>query len=554
MVQPTNKRLVTEASVGGHVLTNLTVDGPTKTALGEAIGTQITTPGTPTATALSATILDQVSKANTGLPDDGWAHWGDSLTTVASGGDWTGKFALRHGRASFNGGWGGQVSQQIAARQGGVPALLTVTGNQIPASGSVAVTAIVHTPVSSTVGGTWQGTLAGVPGALFVDGSGNHTFTRTTAGTVVAAPAGTRFISTDGASNRARKFTIEVGRNDFKTTPPAEMVASIRAMINYVPGAKQGFVFDISPWDTEPMPAAPGSSRDKLNILNAAIAAAFPEYYLPVFQMLRTADAAAAAGITFTAQDQTDITNGVTPTSFRFDGGHLNAAGGTALAYFLTQAAYSRGYVHAPANLPGETVTNLVIYPNPTATGAGWSGHSNIPFTSSEGTWSAEPVTWAPVGHAVRITGVATSTVNGIDISQGGSPSNRALVTPGQTYTHTLWVKSNKAVDVALRVRYYLDQNNTQVQQVFAPTVTLVPNVPQRLVFKGVAPAGTDRTQLTVKGMGTSNLADGSYVEATAAMATLGPDTFPYRDGASTGWAWNGAAGASTSTGIAVAQ
>jgi len=67
MVQPTNKRLVTEASVGGHVLTNLTVDGPTKTALGEAIGTQITTPGTATATALSATYVRFVDEAGNPL-------------------------------------------------------------------------------------------------------------------------------------------------------------------------------------------------------------------------------------------------------------------------------------------------------------------------------------------------------------------------------------------------------------------------------------------------------------------------------------------------------
>jgi len=49
MVQPTNKRLVTEAAVPGHVLT------------------EITTPGTPTATALSATYVTYVDSV-TGLP------------------------------------------------------------------------------------------------------------------------------------------------------------------------------------------------------------------------------------------------------------------------------------------------------------------------------------------------------------------------------------------------------------------------------------------------------------------------------------------------------
>lgn len=67
MVQPTTKRLVTEASVGGHVLTQLTSPGATKDALGNEISTQLTTPGTPASTALSATIGDQIS-AVAGVP------------------------------------------------------------------------------------------------------------------------------------------------------------------------------------------------------------------------------------------------------------------------------------------------------------------------------------------------------------------------------------------------------------------------------------------------------------------------------------------------------
>lgn len=49
MPQPTSKRLVTEASVGGHV------------------AAQVTTPGTPTAAALAATYVTYVDSV-TGLP------------------------------------------------------------------------------------------------------------------------------------------------------------------------------------------------------------------------------------------------------------------------------------------------------------------------------------------------------------------------------------------------------------------------------------------------------------------------------------------------------
>jgi hypothetical protein len=100
------------------------------------------------------------------FPTSDIATWGDSMTSGAGGGGTTYQSVLAAalGRSVYNGGVGGEGSTSIAARQGGVPTLLTVAGNQIPASGSVAVTARSVSPLTSQGPGVLAGTLAGVQG------------------------------------------------------------------------------------------------------------------------------------------------------------------------------------------------------------------------------------------------------------------------------------------------------------------------------------------------------------------------------------------------------
>jgi hypothetical protein len=105
--------------------------------------------------------------------------WGDSLTAGAGSngsgagqGPWPKQLADRLGAvvsAVNNRGVGGQNSAEIEARHGGTPALLTVTGNQIPASGPVTVTAYTRDLLfNSGISGSLSlvGTLAGVAGTL----------------------------------------------------------------------------------------------------------------------------------------------------------------------------------------------------------------------------------------------------------------------------------------------------------------------------------------------------------------------------------------------------
>ncbi|MBF7010597.1 hypothetical protein QUC32_13010 [Novosphingobium resinovorum] len=215
--------------------------------------------------------------------------WGDSLTagagSVGSGagqGPFPKQLFDRIGSliisAVNNRGVGGQISQEIEARHGGTPALITVTGNQIPASGPVTVTAYdVDLLRGSGVSGilTRTGTLAGVPGTLSGSGGGTvgqstYTFTRTAAGGVVACPPNTPFIPDQGVESRPRVQIFTYGRNDGTSAAGtnailAALAAGIAYQTAYLPRYLVGGTL-----------AAPGENLTPFNTQRDAIAAAHP--------------------------------------------------------------------------------------------------------------------------------------------------------------------------------------------------------------------------------------------------------------------------------------
>lgn len=282
---------------------------------------------------------DDVKPAPT-YPSADWAHWGDSLTyTDYSGvpGGWVNQLAALTGRNHFNGGWSGQTTEQIAARQGGIPSMVTVVGNTIPASGSVSVTAANPKPVRQAGSRFVMGSLAGVPGKFQEATTDAVTFTRTTAGVATSCPPGTLFLPDDAPLYADRTVTIWTARNDVYTLSPAAVVERIRAMIQYLtPRVKRILVLEVPPSETST------ATHSLLLAINNAIKAAFPEYWVPIATYLRTPEAATAAGIGFTADDQADIAAGITPRSFRVDTMHFNATACTAIASYLYAEAQRR--------------------------------------------------------------------------------------------------------------------------------------------------------------------------------------------------------------------
>lgn len=280
------------------------------------------------------------SASSSAYPSQGWAHWGDSLTyTDYSGipGAWVTQLAALTGRIHFNGGWSGQTTDQIAARQGGLPSMITVEGNTIPASGSVSVTLANPKPVRQAASRFVMGTLAGIPGKFQEVTSNVVTFTRTSAGVATSCPPGTLFLPDDAPAYADRTVTIWTGRNDVYTATPAAIVERIRAMIQYLtPRVKRIMVLEIPPSETST------ATHSLLLAMNNAIKAAFPEQWVPIATYLRSPEAATAAGITFSTDDQADIAAGITPRSFRVDTMHFNATACTAIAKFVYAEAQRR--------------------------------------------------------------------------------------------------------------------------------------------------------------------------------------------------------------------
>lgn len=260
------------------------------------------------------------------------------------------------GRSIVNIGIGGQASPQIAARQGGAPARVTVSGNAIPGSGSVSVTALTEsdgTPVSPlklTGDGsrTLSVVIAGVAGVLTGVTSGSsatYTFTRSTAGEVMPCPPGSPM--TAGWATRAHIPVLLGPRNDLGPSagdafrePLLDIVARFRAMLDWSTSPR-ALVLGVLPRSD-----ATAEGRANLTTLNNALRDAFPQAWADWGAYLRTDAAFAAAGITKTADDITDIANGDTPRSFRNAGDivHLNNSGYAAANHFIELTFASRGW------------------------------------------------------------------------------------------------------------------------------------------------------------------------------------------------------------------
>lgn len=291
--------------------------------------------------------------ASASSPVDKWVHYGDSLT------DWGSPEALaqRTGYLHVNAGHASDTSAQIAMRAGSFEYQVKLTGNQIPSSGSVAI--LAHSPTDLTTGDglKYPVVIAGVSGYISRSGaSASTTFTRDTPGSAVDAP-GWQVVTMDGPTPTAKQtlgnksgysLIIGAGRNDLLQRQSGGNVESVIANIRKIidankANAKHVLIWDIPPWSFETKGTNSARYREEWN---AAIAAAFPEYFVSITDKLRTDAAFTAVGATKTPQDITDINNGLTPNTFRRDtAGHFNDLGNRAWAHFMHLEMQKRGLI-----------------------------------------------------------------------------------------------------------------------------------------------------------------------------------------------------------------
>lgn len=293
------------------------------------------------------------------LPSNTITFWGDSMTAGSGGGGTTisSVVASLLGRTVNNRGIGGQNSAAIATRQGALPMLVTVTGDQIPASGPVTLTARSQTPITNQGASSFTGTLAGVAGTLAAstsDGGATYTytFTRTTAGSAVACPANSQFVFDFAVADRDDTVVIWSGRNDGRNTR-AEQIAirnNILAMHSYLsPQIKRSLVLPIfngRAVSTGGGAYEPSGSAGYNNIIatNQELARTLGPAFLADARDYMVRFAIYDAGLTPTADDLSDIAADCVPRQLMSDNVHGTAAFYTQLGGYIARQITARGW------------------------------------------------------------------------------------------------------------------------------------------------------------------------------------------------------------------
>ncbi len=250
------------------------------------------------------------------------AVWGDSTTSGVGASDpslsYPAQLQALTTRPVFNGGVSGQTSDQIAARQGGAPALVSLPGNTLPASGTVVLEAPSTFPVSAEGPGPITGTIAGFHGQLDyqIDGANNPqlTFTRDDSGTTESIAAQTPFHpDTFGRENQINVFWM--GQNNFYN--PSGVKSDIAKSVAFLSHQKFIVMSLLNAGsETRGTPA-----YDQLAQINADLAQTYPDNFLDIRKIL------VDSYDPNDPQDVQDHANDVPPTSLRNDDEHLNDKG-----------------------------------------------------------------------------------------------------------------------------------------------------------------------------------------------------------------------------------
>lgn len=261
---------------------------------------------------------------------------------IANWWDSTADLGTRLGRGVSIRAIGGRGSDDIAAFYGAIPAQLTLTGNAIPATGSVAATASPANFLKLPNDGTYtlDGQLAGVKVRVTcttASGVATYSVTQLSPGTAVPCAAGTPFVA-----DRDERCLLIAGmmRNDLGSLTTDQSIANQRAIIESTTYPRLALVLGVLPDSSQTIGSG---GRATYDAARAAQRAAFGVQWVDWLAWLQSSAAAAAGGITFTSQDNTDITNGITPTSFRADSIHLNNAGEVATNALIALHYQSRG-------------------------------------------------------------------------------------------------------------------------------------------------------------------------------------------------------------------
>jgi hypothetical protein len=248
---------------------------------------------------------------------------------------------------------GGQTSQRVASRQGGVRALLTLTGNAVPASGPVAVTSWTANPVMGSIGDPRTGFIGGVKGSLTyaVDAgqptnefAGTMTFTRIGTGAAVPVSSATEFVSVEENDTDGYGVLMCFTNDKDMTVPIHHTAANIAAMVErFESKVKRVVVIGSFPSSDTLVGSEKKADFDaRRNAVKDAVRAQWLDPFLDYFM---TDKVFTDMGLTMTADDIADRSNGLVPRQLRSDGIHLTTAAKARLSWYIATAFKARGWI-----------------------------------------------------------------------------------------------------------------------------------------------------------------------------------------------------------------
>lgn len=226
--------------------------------------------------------------------------------------------------------------------------------------------------------GYWEG-FASIPGTVSkTEGTfaSAWTFARDSAGSAQAIPYGSKFIP-DQASRRNCPIIFNPGKNNMSgslggTGDIGKIITWSIEAVNWL-RAKGHPIIVLGHFADTDTPAT-GATRDRINALNAALAARFPEYYIDLGVMLSEPTIWAETGVTPTTADLEQQALGNLPPSLGADTQHMNTTARAVAAARIAAKITAVGWSAHPASLSSLTLAYFLADDAPGTDGAAMSG------------------------------------------------------------------------------------------------------------------------------------------------------------------------------------
>lgn len=280
--------------------------------------------------------------------------FGDSLTAGTGG---TALATLLRnmlpGRLFNNRGIGGQKAAQIAARQGGSPITVTLTGNAFNGVTAVTLTAINNQFLSTSADNNTRymsGSINGQQCAIGRTATGGppsttETYTILPAyNTTASVAAGSTFIPDDGQNAKRSVQVLWMGRNDVGASTITDVPGLVDACVANIAEPRRAIIIGVLAGSTET--TGSGTTRTALDAVNATLAATYGDAY--VSPAPPTNAEMTAVGYTPTSGDNTQIANGVWPDGLRSDSSgnrvHLTTTGYQIFANRVAAVLAAKGW------------------------------------------------------------------------------------------------------------------------------------------------------------------------------------------------------------------